>query len=875
LHLRFLPFSAMLLSASCLASFALAQNSPAAQQVWVTAISTPAHASARLQGIRTDAPEMWKPDAPWQTVAAHAQVVMLIAGNIENTSDADLKSVIDEIKRRHYDLALEIGPLVRSDACKSPTEAYGNPWDTPGVLDKIRRNGGDLRYVAMDEPFYYGHRDAGGCHQSAAQIAQQVATSVAQMRKFFPRLKVGDTDVVGADREWIGELAQWADAYRAAVGEPLAFFHADVGWSQLAMQNLVPLSAELKQRHIPFGIIYNADSTVTSDLEWTESAEQHFVEIESVLNVHPDTAIFETWTTYPAHVLPENQPGTLMNVALQYLQPASSIRLARSGSDVSGFLTGLDGKPIPNATVTLSAVDVGARSGPSPRHLAGIVPAGAVTGVVGIRTGIEGSCICAGETGAIVGGIHYKEKGTGKPEQDVSPVSVPIQGAPESVRTLALIPGKTFAPNLKQFPVTAGAAYTLDTSIAATAAAENAGYVTLVFLDAAGKGVLRDYLWFTPSTEILGTVQTGPLGGFRLTVPETVALAQPEIHASYPGSPSIRPALGVLPSLLGAKSAALPALDQILPPKPAPLTVLGVHEDFKTIFASATPPESLEQQWEQASKHVQAVYLSAGGITSMSDEALARMVRDLSARHIALGVEILATNWFHEPPCGGGIEGYIDPGSANHVVDKLLKAGGTMNLIAMDEPFWFGHFYSGKNACRSSIPDLASRVAVIVKIYTAAFPNVIVGDTEPFPAISNQPNWQAAYGNWVKAFHSATGTPLTFMHLDFNWGDTLLSGPSNDKPSAAAITSLARQTAAVAHENGLLVGMIMNGGGGPVARSDAQWMDQARIHIRALNASGVHFDHLMFESWDKYPARTLPETDPNAISSLILFQTQH
>jgi hypothetical protein len=69
--------------------------------------------------------------------------------------------------------------------------------------------------------------------------------------------------------------------------------------------------------------------------------------------------------------------------------------------------------------------------------------------------------------------------------------------------------------------------------------------------------------------------------------------------------------------------------------------------------------------------------------------------------------------------------------------------------------------------------------------------------------------------------------------------------------------------------------MIMNGGGGPIARSDAQWMDQARLHIRALKASGVHFDHLMFESWDKYPERILPETDPNATSSLILFQTQH
>src|SRR6202043_2139937 len=143
---------------------------------------------------------------------------------------------------------------------------------------------------------------------------------------------------------------------------------------------------------------------------------------------------------------------------------------------------------------------------------------------------------------------------------------------------------------------------------------------------------------------------------------------------------------------------------------------------------------------------LQMVRVPAKYILAMPDEALGRMARDFNARHIALGVEILATNWYHEPTCGAGLEGYIDPGSVNQVVAKVLRNGGTINLIAMDEPLWFGHFFSGKNACRSSIADLASRVAVIVKIYTAAFPNVIVGDTEPFPAISNQPNWQAAYG---------------------------------------------------------------------------------------------------------------------------------
>ena len=46
----------------------------------------------------------------------------------------------------------------------------------PGALDrlfdKLRRNGGDVKYVTRDEPFYYGHRDSSptSCHESAQAL---------------------------------------------------------------------------------------------------------------------------------------------------------------------------------------------------------------------------------------------------------------------------------------------------------------------------------------------------------------------------------------------------------------------------------------------------------------------------------------------------------------------------------------------------------------------------------------------------------------------------------------------------------------------------------------------------------------------------------
>ena len=193
--------------------------------------------------------------------------------------------------------------------------------------------------------------------------------------------------------------------------------------------------------------------------------------------------------------------------------------------------------------------------------------------------------------------------------------------------------------------------------------------------------------------------------------------------------------------------------------------------DFVPIFEGSSP----EAPWDEVAGRVGVLSLHEGAIRHMSDEALARLVQDLDRRHIALGLGILPINWFHETPCGQGIEGYSDPNSARQTLAKLQKAGAKVRLISMDEPLWYGHYYSGPKACRSSLENLAERTAVLVTIYTAAYPDAVVGDIEPFPAVSSQPGWADGYADWLAAFNNATGRRLAFLHLDFNWGDPRLN----------------------------------------------------------------------------------------------------
>jgi len=123
-------------------------------------------------------------------------------------------------------------------------------------------------------------------------------------RSYFPGGRIADVEVVNASRPMIEELGQWVDAYRAAVGEPLAFLETDMDWSPMAINNLLPLTKILKQRNIPLALIYNADAEANSDVAFEQSAIAHYTEIESGMGIRPAIACFDSWVAHPAHRLP-------------------------------------------------------------------------------------------------------------------------------------------------------------------------------------------------------------------------------------------------------------------------------------------------------------------------------------------------------------------------------------------------------------------------------------------------------------------------------------------------------------------------------------------------------------------------------------------
>jgi beta-lactamase regulating signal transducer with metallopeptidase domain len=496
-----------------------------------------------------DADDLFNPAAEWQTVAGHTSVVQFGPAVILMGQDKDLKSALQNLAEHKIALALEFRTLVRSDRCSQRTQAYSDPGDLEKTLERMHRLGADLKYAVLVDPYYFGHRFSGpgNCRESPEELARQIAEKIQLLRGYFPQAQIGAADVVDESKPWIDELANWADVYQRVVGEPLAFFHAETMWSRPAMRNLPALAEALRARRIRFGIIYNADETASSDETWFDSTRQNIAEIESGLGIHLDDVTFRSLAPYPRHRLPESRPGTLTNLALQYLRARPSVNLTREVDVLSGQMLDAHGRPVPSASLTIDALDVAGTMDAVEHHLTGKVPRNAATGIALILANVDDTCVCDGETDASIGTIIYREERTGRREEippfgrgEETPRSFSTAGDARSmVRVLHLTSAKTVALYLRRFPVTPGADYELNAPLSVSGNGERAGYVALEFRDDAGKGVRRDRLWFRPSVRSLGNAVTDADGRFHVEIPLRLAKEGAEIRAYYPGSASL------------------------------------------------------------------------------------------------------------------------------------------------------------------------------------------------------------------------------------------------------------------------------------------------------------------------------------------------
>jgi hypothetical protein len=281
-----------------------------------------------------------------------------------------------------------------------------------------------------------------------------------------------------------------------------------------------------------------------------------------------------------------------------------------------------------------------------------------------------------------------------------------------------------------------------------------------------------------------------------------------------------------------------------LPPLPTnPSRPFIGSEDFMALFEP-------DAAWQNAAKQIQVFKLYGEWVAyQATDEELHQAVANLKQRGLALAVEAGPLN--APDSCGQGIEGFAGTEEGLLIAKRIKSAGGTIHLIALDEPYFFAHFYDGENACRWSAEKIAEEVDNYIKTMQTEFPEAIIGDTEPLNGNADA----NAYIEWLDTFHKVNGYQLAFLHMDVDWGR--INWPQEVK----AIENHGR-------EIGVPVGIIYTGNS--IDQTDKAWLEAAGEHVKKYELqAGGQPAHVLFQSWNDKPDFVLPETSENTFTQFI------
>src|SRR5207247_1924478 len=140
--------------------------------------------------------------ARWNRAASHVRVFKIYPYFTNSwATPKQLRTVVGALKRRKIALALEDGALEPDAGCGSGIEGFGGVPEAQRVVQRIADAGGTLRYVAFDEPYYYGsvYNGPQACRWSAEKVASDLAAYEAAVRHVFPRAVFGDIEPVDFD----------------------------------------------------------------------------------------------------------------------------------------------------------------------------------------------------------------------------------------------------------------------------------------------------------------------------------------------------------------------------------------------------------------------------------------------------------------------------------------------------------------------------------------------------------------------------------------------------------------------------------------------------------------------------------------------------
>ncbi|MCX6621542.1 MAG: hypothetical protein NTY38_10770, partial [Acidobacteria bacterium] len=385
--------------------------------------------------------DLFTPSAPWQNAAARIQVFKVWPWVIFDYPEQDVRRMLADLKRRNIALALEPGPLA-PEGCGADIEGF-HYQDMLRAVRLIKQYGGDLKYVAMDEPYVHGsmRTETGYCQWPVERVAANAARNIAEVRRVFPDVSVGDIELIPPDGvtngrvlDWVARYDQWARAFERAAGRPLAFFACDVDWQQPGYRAALTAARRmLRNRGIPFMVTYDGSSpTVSSDAEFLQNIRNRYEDLETLWGGPPDHVAFWSMNPQPSHLLPESYPNSFTSLVNTYFRERTALELGLTGGEATVRAATAGGRPMSGVPISLSAQPLWGQGVTGTTLVRGTVPRDGTSGL--LQIGVNYGSLANHAVDVDIYSLQYNDTGLTKPI--VFDFAYGLQGwAKESTRT--------------------------------------------------------------------------------------------------------------------------------------------------------------------------------------------------------------------------------------------------------------------------------------------------------------------------------------------------------------------------------------------------------------------------------------------------------
>ncbi len=267
---------------------------------------------------------LFAPGSPWQRAESRLTAFKVSAQFVLRGTDDMIRTVAGDVHRHHIGFAVEMGSVAHAPGECGGGEGYAGPNIVDRVAGRLQKLGLTLDYWAMDEPVWFGHERSWGTNDCAFPVealAGRVARNVATMRRYFPNILVGDTEVLSGNRipapQLNADYVTFAQAFQRLTGRPLAFMHWDVAWRSGGGRLIAPFSRQMHALGLRVGVIIGGDLPDPDDETWIAHGLQHVRELAGDPAARPDDFVVQSWQRLPTHMLPETDPGSATYELLQ------------------------------------------------------------------------------------------------------------------------------------------------------------------------------------------------------------------------------------------------------------------------------------------------------------------------------------------------------------------------------------------------------------------------------------------------------------------------------------------------------------------------------------------------------------------------------